>query len=441
MKGNIKFWVGDVSEFNLQTRIFHFICLTLVAAGIFGLIINLIIELPFIAILASTGIFILPILYLYLSRFKKRIVLAKVLFIVTSYALIIFFWIYNAGIDGVVVVFFVVLLVWQVIFTDKHHNHWLVFSLLLFNGLLALNYFYPNSIQASYSSEMGRYLDHGFTFSIASFSVFVIVKIMLKSYNNEKQRVIERNEELDRINLKLEENIKKLETLNHTKDKLFSLVSHDMRSFTGNIQNFSYLLLKHKKKLTPETDHLYKVQIYNASKNLDDLMGNMLNWARLQLNSLEPYVKKCHLATAVKVNAGFYAVPLKNKNIDIALNVDDSHYAMADLDMFNSIVRNLISNALKFTPEKGIIEIVSYETTNNQVQLIVSDSGVGMEKEKIEQLLQNESIFSERGTNNEKGSGIGLSLVKDFIEANKGTLQIESKKGKGTKMIVTLPSE
>ena len=231
---------------------------------------------------------------------------------------------------------------------------------------------------------------------------------------------------------------KELVELNENKNKFFSIISHDLRNPVKNIVLMAQLLTE------PQNSKSYDplkiaTMIQGSANNLSSLLDNLLKWSRLQMNKIEFIPEKLDLYKIVddvirhqKVNAG-------QKNISLRNNINPGIYAFVDQNMITTVLRNLISNGIKFTEKGGIIELGAV-LINNEIELSVSDNGVGMPKEVVDKVFSIDFKLSTKGTNKEEGTGLGLKLVKEFIEKNKGKVRAESELTKGSKFIVTLPA-
>jgi len=226
--------------------------------------------------------------------------------------------------------------------------------------------------------------------------------------------------------------------LNKTKDRILSIIAHDLRNPFNVVSGFSEILLEEYRDLPLETIEMYLTLISNASKNGNILLGNLLQWSRTQTGSItfEPVPLKLRLVAEETYN--FLEGDALKKNITVFLKIDSALEIVADDNMVKTILRNLLSNAIKFTREKGIIS-VSATLSPNQVEICVSDSGVGIPQEKMPLLFRIETNTSTKGTSQESGSGLGLILCKEFVERHGGKIWVESTVGVGTQFKFTLP--
>lgn len=230
-----------------------------------------------------------------------------------------------------------------------------------------------------------------------------------------------------------------LDKLNETKDKLFSVVSHDLRSSVNALKTSNAKLLGSlESKNFSELDKLLhnNTAITNGAYNLLD---NLLNWALIQTKQLYFQVEPLHLFSIIQHVEFNYRPLMLNKKINFEINISKLIYVNADLDSMKIILRNLLDNALKFSKYEGNILIYVRSTDNEYHEIIVEDSGIGISEYTIIELLKETVLLSKKNNNESIGSGLGLSLCKEILEKNNGKLNIESTIDIGTKMIIKLP--
>lgn len=233
-----------------------------------------------------------------------------------------------------------------------------------------------------------------------------------------------------------------LKELNATKDKFFSIIAHDLKNPFNTILGFSKDLLLNHAKLNSEKRFNLIESVYNSARNSYALLENLLVWSRLQSNRMPFNPENIVLGQLLKDNVVLYSSVAEKKHIDLKMNhkTDVQCHVMADREMINTVVRNLISNALKYTPEKGVVEVGCYNTENNKVAIYVKDTGVGIKKELIPKLFNVEQTFSTVGTAMEAGTGLGLVLVHEFVTKNNGIVEVDSIEGEGSEFRVVLGS-
>lgn len=241
---------------------------------------------------------------------------------------------------------------------------------------------------------------------------------------------------------RFEEEIKskneKLKELNDNKDKFFSIIAHDLRSPFQGLLGVSNLLITEADNLSKEEIKEFAMLLNNSLNNQFRLLEDLLSWARIQSGKMkfEPIILVALEETYNVLQ--MFKTNLKSKNIDTKINVGEDVTVFADKDMFYLLLRNLISNAIKFTNPGGLIEInASVEGEN--VVFEVKDNGIGIEEEDLDKLFKLNSHYSTEGTHNEAGTGLGLVLCKEITDRHKGKIWVESASGSGSSFMFTLP--
>ena len=252
-------------------------------------------------------------------------------------------------------------------------------------------------------------------------------------------RSSQRRKRINGLLLEHQEEIKKrsaeLEQLNQVKDKFFSIISHDLRSPMNALA--ATLDLLEQKHLTPDEFLFLTQNLRTQFNHTRTLINNLLNWTLLQMDKLTIQPEKVLLRE--RVDESFSSLnTLYPKNIEMKNEVVKNTVAMADPNIVNLVLRNLILNAIKFTEKGGFILVTSSEK-DNQIMVSIADNGIGIKPEVKEMLFVKPSGFTTRGTANERGTGIGLILCKEFVEKNGGKIWFESELGRGTTFYFTLP--
>jgi PAS domain S-box-containing protein len=230
----------------------------------------------------------------------------------------------------------------------------------------------------------------------------------------------------------------KFRELNATKDKLFSIIAHDLRGPFNNILSLAEMLITSVKVKEAEESEQYIGMIHTTAQNTLVLLDNLLNWAKSQTGQLEYKSDRMNVSAVVKEIITLLHSGAKAKNISLQQIEGDEIEIHTDEKMVKIILRNLISNAIKFTKPKGNIQ-VSVRSKDNHVEISVLDNGIGINKETCKKLFGISSTLSSPGTANEKGSGFGLVLCKEFVDKLKGDIWVESEEGKGSAFKFTLP--
>jgi len=267
---------------------------------------------------------------------------------------------------------------------------------------------------------------------------FWIVGFSVRVFRLQKQKRILESKVEEKTKLLQVANIELSES-NKMKDKFLSIIAHDLINPFSSILGFSDMLLDNYSEWDEKT-RFETIQIINeSSNNLFDLLGNLLQWSRSERGLLEYSPEKIDLHQSILKITALLSISAKSKNINLETKFSDECYQVkSDIQLLNTILRNLISNSIKFTPEGGQITIKT-ECVADNIEVLVIDSGVGIEKDKLENLFRIDIQHSTSGTNKEKGTGLGLTLVKEFVAKQQGTLKIQSTVGKGSIFAFTIP--
>jgi len=229
----------------------------------------------------------------------------------------------------------------------------------------------------------------------------------------------------------------KLQDLLVTKDKLFSIISHDLRGPVGSFMQIIELLTSDM-EIAPDLRVSLLDELKSMSKNTFYLLENLLNWSRSQRSEIICSPKLIIINELIIQNISLLSTSASQKSIDIQFAEKTNYEVYADYDMINLVIRNLLSNAIKFTQSQGLITI-SISEQSEFLEVAIADNGVGMSQEIVDKLFIDNQFHSTYGTNREKGSGLGLVLCKDFVLRNGGQIRAESILGEGSKFIFTVP--
>jgi two-component system sensor histidine kinase/response regulator len=271
-------------------------------------------------------------------------------------------------------------------------------------------------------------------FYVGCLSLFIVVVFVLLYINRYTSQA---KKELEVRNQSIDSQAQQLQNLNATKDKLFSIISHDLRSPLAGLKALMELVG------TPGLNHDEFVKITKVLKrNLDTVhedLDNLLMWAQTQLQGLQALPEAVKLRGAADEKIALLRELANSKKISIINEIPDDTLVYADRNHLSLIFRNLIGNAIKFNETGGVIQLAA-KNMGDYFEVSVTDSGVGISQDDIRKLFNAETHFTKPGTNKEKGLGIGLLLSKEFIENNKGSIWVTSEPGKGTTFTFTLKS-
>lgn len=233
----------------------------------------------------------------------------------------------------------------------------------------------------------------------------------------------------------MEKRSEELEKLNQVKDKFFSIISHDLRSPINALAGILDLL--DKGAIKPEELHIHTQELKVRFNHTRTLLNNLLDWTLLQMDKLNLQATRINLHKIVEENIQLL-LPVQGKNIKIINTVPHDALGFADSNTINLVIRNLLTNALKFTNDGGEV-FIDAKVKGFEWQISVRDNGIGMKPEVLQILFDKTAPYTTRGTANEKGTGLGLILCKEFVEKNGGKIWVDSEEGKGSLFFFTLP--
>lgn len=283
------------------------------------------------------------------------------------------------------------------------------------------------------NEDMGIIRDNGdiIWINVTAAPVFLNNELVIV-FNDTSEKVIHEKELFDVT--------QKLKELNATKDKFFSLIAHDLRNPFNSILGFTDLLLHNLPTYSQDNITRFITIINNSSQQVFNLLENLLFWSRSQTGTIEFRPEELDLSLRIVENVSFLENIALKKNIKILIENIEPCIVFCDKNMINTILRNLLSNALKFTPPHGQV-IVSLLDLNTHIEVSIKNNGIGIDKDDIGKLFRIDSEFTKLGTSNEKGTGLGLIICKEFIEKHNGTIRVKSELGKGSEFIITLAKQ
>lgn len=260
----------------------------------------------------------------------------------------------------------------------------------------------------------------------------------LRDYNVLEAELTNKNQEIRKQKEEIEQQRLELETLNHTKDKFFAIIAHDLRNPFSTVLSLSELLAKEFENFEPEKLKMFISQIYKYSNNTFNLLENLLQWSLLQTGRLVARPKGTNLADVINENIELLKGNAQQKGIELVWINPSDCFAFFDSNMITTVIRNLISNAIKFCSEAGRIE-VELSVDSEYCRVSIKDNGTGIPPENVAKLFKLESNPSTEGTSQERGTGLGLILCKEFVEKNGGTIGVRSKEGEGSLFFFSVP--
>ncbi|MDZ7767269.1 MAG: tetratricopeptide repeat-containing sensor histidine kinase [Melioribacteraceae bacterium] len=263
---------------------------------------------------------------------------------------------------------------------------------------------------------------------LGSFILLVFAGVYYRKYKAHKA-----------TNKKLIESEKRLKELNKTKDLFFSIIAHDLKGPFNSLLGITEMLSEDINILSEEEINNLSREVNQNARNVYRLLENLLIWSSTQLGKYQYQAEEFDLNEVVTQSINLYRKMSKDKELTLDLNLGNNTTVVADKNMIDSVIRNLINNAIKFTNRGGKV-VVETITQNGNTQLKVKDTGIGMSKDEISKIFNLDSDIKKPGTELEKGTGLGLVLARDFVEKNSGIIEVDSTEGEGSTFTVSLPS-
>jgi len=278
---------------------------------------------------------------------------------------------------------------------------------------------------------------------IAGGSILLLKRYMFKKKTNtalEKSNKIMKKyaDELEMTNYQLKESEENLKSLNATKDKFFSIVAHDLKGPFFSLLGLTELMSEDIDEMSKDEIREMSLSINTASNKVFALLENLLEWSRTQLGMINIERKLFNFNELIIENSKLFKDSLEQKGILLRTKLEEDSQIFSDKEMINFSLRNLLNNAIKFTENNGEVLIETQKQESNFI-IQISDTGIGMDENTLSKLFKIESTFSTEGTGKEKGTGLGLILVNEFIQKNNGTISVTSELGKGSKFTIKLP--
>ncbi len=417
-----KKWIGTIDEFPLNVRIFHAVCLITIVALAYNIPFNYYINLPLISLISAVSLVIFATTY-YLSRFLKRTGLALFIFCVTGNLLFAGNFFLNSGVDGPTDIFFILTMTLMTATVPvNQYKVWIPVNLLLVATLHWIQFVHPDWVPHTYVNTKERYLD--LTSAYLSVTGVTVVGYFIIRKNYEAERLIANHR------------AKMLNVLNDEKNKLFSIVAHDLRSPLSNIQN--YLELLSDGDIDEEEALLINQSLLQSTRSTLDMLNNVLVWSKNQMDGLNVELKTLNVHQCLASQLSLFKNIAARKNITLDVFIPQDIHVTGSADLLQLVIRNLVNNAIKFTADGGRV-MVSARTEGANCLLMVKDSGLGHPVK-----LSNDIFLltgsSQLGTANEKGVGLGLVLCKEYTAAQNGKIWFHCDSISGTTFFVQLPA-
>jgi signal transduction histidine kinase len=424
IRGVVGYVFAEKEDFSLEHRLVLSAIVVGVLIALMGSVINLVLSTSLIAVIIPLLLSVLVLILYYFVRFKRIVepVIIPVIFIsITGISTI---WIFNGGINGSnIMPSFVILILGLVTVKDKLKKYVIIFFVAVNIFILLIQLYRPDLITA-FPTETDRWVDNLLTFIYSSLLIYFIISFVHKNYNIERHRA--------------EESEKNMKQLNVDKDRFMAILAHDLKSPFNALLGFSEELKDNVRTLSIDQIESYVTNINSSAQNSFNLLEDLLIWARLQQGQMPYRPQKLNF---IEIYRNVSAVLKSNadaKNISVNCFTSDDISVYADPDMLKTILRNLLSNAIKFTNKGGTINISATLTFSNTT-IVISDNGIGILPDDLTKLFDISKIYTTRGTEKEKGTGLGLVLCKELVVRHGGKIWVESQPGIGSDVKFILP--
>lgn len=419
----MQFWtklMGSHDTHTLEAIIFHTACIFTGLLFICSIVFNYLIGLYTLSILLVPAVFAVGFVY-YLSKFKYKLNLATTIFCTLGNLLFIAFFLNNSGINGPGLVVYLLFFFLVISIVPKNQRFaWMSVNIIVAISLIIFQYYYPEAVPLNYKNGLSRHIDLSYVYFFTLIIIYFILTSIITSYNRERQLAEKRAEQL--------------EIANQSKNKLFSILAHDLRSPLNSIQSF--LEISMEVEIEEDEKRTINSSLLKETKYTGQMLINLLSWSKTQMEGVNVRMIRLDLAKVLETTLLLQTSLAEEKGLILNNRIQQNVQVIADRDMMELIIRNLINNAIKFTPAGGKIN-VSSEIHGLECWIKIEDTGVGIARQDYDNIfsLHSESTY---GTNQEKGVGLGLVLCKEFIAMQQGRIWVESTLNVGTTFFVSI---
>lgn len=409
---------GSRDQFKLEERLVNAVGILSTCTLFVFILYNLFaVVLPGLALATTITLFVQLFLF-YQSRFKRRFKLARIGFTIFSYVFLAVNYYQGSGINGPVLFSFSVILIIILVINKKNHYLYLLIHCALIAALFSYEYTY--GVVDVYNSKLERFVDVACICGIMLSLTFLLIKLVLKSFNRERRLANERAAQLA--------------ILHQENTRLFSIISHDLRTPLNHIKG--YLEMLNCKLLTENDRNMLELQLLELTNGTSDFLANLLSWSKSQLEGAKVQLMNVEVDSLIESVLCTIHPLAAQKNITIKKEFTANQF-VADTEMIKMVLRNLLSNAVKYSDIGGDIIIKSKEL-NGRMILSIKDFGVGIPSEKESSIFTSQ-VSSSLGTMKEPGVGLGLVLCADFVKLQNGEIWFNSETDQGSTFYLSFP--
>lgn len=380
-----------------------------------------------LSIYLNTVVFLATIIFLllyYFSRFKDRY--SAIIVVLNSLSTLSCLWFISEGINGTTPYIFIVFSA-VVIGVSKpgHRIIYLIISLINIGALYTLERLYYDELIIKYPDEAARESDIIFGFILSLFLIYMTVLYFKKVHEREHKRITSQKAEL--------------QNLIASKDLLFKIIAHDLRGPFNSILGFSSIMANRSNGHSLEEMQELAGIMNRSTREVYYLLETLLDWGKIQQGQVKLNPESISLLSAVKQSVYLYTEDIDLKMINIKYEIDENCTVRYDLNVLNTIVRNLLNNAIKFTKRGGRITFFIRERNTLELYFCIKDTGIGMNEETVEKLFNLDVTNSRQGTEGEASSGLGLIICKELVKMSHGVFEVESEENEGSEFRFSIP--
>lgn len=404
--------VGDNASIKLEGIIFISASLLCISMGFIAILWNCFIGLPLLLnILIVVLVFFFALIYYYARL--KQIYNGKVLVLVTLLFLSCI-WFFNNGIRGSVPgVYLLALPFFLCITSTKDHLKVLLVTVVNFVLLVYIERIFGDNLMIYHQSEKNVLIDNIFGFVVCICFSYLLLTAIIKSYYKERDKLVHKELEMKK--------------LNDSKDLLFNIIAHDLRSPFTSLLGLTEIMADNSNNLSIKQYQKYAELNLRTMNKAFGLLETLLNWGRIQQGTIQVNPQKINLKKVVEESVEWFEEKYSRKKIETSIDVKETIEPYTDRYSIQTVIRNLISNAIKYTPQGGKISIYAEELEDNKVIIDVKDTGIGMNKEIIDNLFQLDIKSNRPGLDGEISVGLGLVICKGLVESQGGYLKLKVK--------------
>ncbi len=416
-------------DLSLEHRIFYTVCiysfLGIAVCALFNVGLGL-----YTLALFQTGFLIIQAIVFYILSVLKKPGLSIGIFAIGSYTFLILNYFYNGGLTGPTLISFFIAFQFLVTITPQRAAWvWFVLHVIVVTGLTTLEYYIPSAILGAYPTRASHFIDITITFWVILGFIYLLNVFARSRYFRERDMVAEQKTIIEEKNARLE-------YIDKERNRLFSIIAHDLRSPLTSING--YLELLAHGGLNEQERKEAEKHLFALSSHTSEMLNNLLAWSKGQLAGQKQDAQVLPVGETLRNTIAVQTSVAEKKSIDLRVQIAGDITFYAEKDSIDLVIRNLLSNAIKFTHSGGVVELRAHQE-ENFIVVCVEDNGDGI-PESRKALIFTSELKPTPGTHHEKGIGLGLVMCKEFVERQGGSIGFESKEGEGTVFTVRIPA-